>query len=682
MKKIIALAIATTVAFSVQAKTTVTNTGKTFLRFETPFQSASPMRISDFSAPEFREKHRADHNGDVQFVVFGGKNSSQDLAGQYYIPETANGIITFNSTVTSDADNLGGDTLQTYWSGTQDLTYGIGSTTYANFGVVSNKVGYTGAAGVVVADGVVGAPTAVAGVALIAHPVEATQTPRSANTLGYGTVNTGSTSVITGGDTLANNNGTFTSTQGQFAVQVGVTTTYLPYDLGTLQAFVNDDAAIGDFNLDSNRDTSVVRPWNFGIGYAPNVQMGQAVSQSVFVSTIAPKLERSQWGIGATWKQILSDKDTGFWLELSTALQRVTMNMDLNETIVTALDADGVAQDATWVASWAAAQGYATDAVTTIEEAFAQDAWNYGKIDGARSVTRLADIELKFGYQFVCEDNLLSNGYVGMIIPTGNKATAEYMAEPIVGNGFHFGLMAGSTAEIQLNAGMDTRWSTRSDVCYRYLFQNTQVRSIDTYNGDWSRYMYVWENYAAEQLSELVADAATMRAYTPGINVFTQSVKVTPQAQVRYNQALILESGSFKGEMGWNALIRQDELVELANSWDDNAIVYADASQQANSLYNANRTIYNDAYQSSPIANTTAAGSQALYNAASIKASDLNLYSASSWAALVNTPYLVLGYAFNEEKSSIASIGGSYEFTSSNVYISDWMLWGKFSFSF
>ena len=685
MKKVIIFGMVVSYAFSVQAET-VTNTGKSFLRFETPFQSGSPERISDFAAPEFRDKHRAKHNGEVEFIVFGGKNASQDLAAQYYFPATSNGTITFNAAV--DANQSGTDTLQTYWYGAQDLTWNTtdatnpsnGGVTLATMNGTANKIGYntaTASAGV-----------AAAGTALTIPANYAAAPP--ANSLGYGTTNTITTGAITAGQVMTNNIGTSTAV-GNFAVQPGSATTYLPYDLSTLQALVDERAAVGNFNLDSNRNTAIVRPWNFGIGYAPNVQMGQSVNQSVFVSTIAPELERSQWGIGACWKQILSEKDTGFWLEVSTALQYVTMNMNLNENVIEALVAnpygnEGTASEQLWVNSWAGAgefgRGYATAGIDTIEKAFAQDGWNYGKIDGAQSVTRLADIELKLGYQFVCEDNVLSNGYIGMIIPTGNKATAEYMAEPIVGNGFHFGLMAGSTAEIQLNAGMDTRWSTRSDVCYRYLFQNTQVRSFDTNNGNWSRYMYVWNGYPAEQPNEIATDLTTMRTYTPGINVFTQEVKVTPQAQIRYNQALILESGGFKGEMGWNVLIRQDELVSLVNAWDDNTVVYADASHNEASLYNANRTIYNDAYQSSPVPNVTADGSQALYNAACVQASDLNLNSAASWSTMVNTPYLVLGYAFNEERSSVFSIGGSYEFTASNDYMNDWMLWGKFSFTF
>lgn len=656
MKKVIALGIATCFAFSAYADQKLTNTGKSFLRYEPIFESASPERVSAFAAPEFRGKHRADHNGDLQVIVIGGRNGSQAAAGQYYFPQAnAEGLITFNASV--DGNNGGTDTLQTYWSGTQDATFNVSSTTLARVGTGLNSIGYSTNTG-----GTGGNPL--------------TLYTGSGNTvvgnLGYASsaaaVGTASVQPIIPGTATSVN---------QFVVETDTPNTYAPYDLTTLTALVNDEALIGDFNLDTNRNTSIVRPWNFGVGFAPNVEMGSAVTESTFVSTIAPELERSFWGIGATWKQILSDKDTGFWLELSTVLQRVTMNMNLHEDVVTPLVDNSVP-------NWSSVNnGYATSAVENIAQAFAQEAWQYGKIDGPQSATRLADIEFKVGYQFVCEDNVLSNGYVGMIIPTGNKATAEYMAEPIVGNGFHFGLMAGGTYEIQLNAGENTRWSMRADSCYRYLFQNTQVRSFDTNNGNWSRYMYVWPSYEAEQLAELTADATTMRAYTPGINVFTQEVKVTPQAQIRFNQALILESGGFKGELGWNVLVRQDELVTLVNEWQDNTVVFADASNSNFSLYNANRTIYNDAYQSSPVADTTPNGSVDRYNAASVQASDLNLGgSAASWSTMTNTPYLVLGYGFNEERSSILSIGGSYEFTASNDYINTWMLWGKFSFTF
>ena len=73
---------------------------------------------------------------------------------------------------------------------------------------------------------------------------------------------------------------------------------------------------------------------------------------------------------------------------------------------------------------------------------------------------------------------------------------------------------------------------------------------------------------------------------------------------------------------------------------------------------------------------------QSQYSDFSISATDLNLDSAASPAAFTNTPYMAIGYAFNEEKSSVFSLGVSYEIAATNGYINDWMLWVKFGFSF
>lgn len=661
MKKVIALGLVA-IFSTLRADQQNWNTANTFLRFETPYQSASPERVSLFNMEDLREKHRASHNGQVEFVVFGGQNSSRADAAAYYMPGGAEQL-TFNASINNL--NEGTDTAVTYWSGAQ------GGVIEANIGTGNNTA-------IAVSTG-----AGTAGTAL---------------TIGTGTGAAGTLDVGTGAGTAnailnAGTTGAAATAANQFVIGTGVAGVYNTFNITDLSGIVDGTAgSIGNFTIDTNKNIAIMRPWNFGVGYAPNVQFNSStISESAFVSTISPELKRSHWGIGATWKQLLSEKDTGFFLELSTALQRVTMNMELNENITTAFEADassnvqeGGYDD--WIASWGSGTvGYSTGnevAPESIAQAFAQDAWLYGKVDGAQSVTRLADIELKLGYQFICEDNVMSNFFVGIVIPTGNRAQSLYLAEPIVGNGFHFGLMFGSTQEIQLDMGSETRWTMRSDANFRYLFKNTQVRSFDTAsNGQWSRYMMVWPTYAAEQDNGEIT-TTTLRAYTPGINVFTQDMYVTPRAQARINEAIVLEHGSFKAEFGWNMLVRQAEQVQLVDAWTDNAVAFVDASNNATSLYNATRTIYNDSYQSTPIVNAVALGSEDFYNAASISSSDLNLDSAASPAAFTNTPYLALGYAFNEEKSSVFSVGVSYEMSATNGYINDWTLWGKFGFSF
>lgn len=685
MKKVIALGLVTSFsAFStlLQADQQNVNFSRTFLRFETPYQTASPERVALFDFEDSRDKHRANHHGDVEFVVFGGQNTNKSDAAAYYMPGGLTTLV-FNASI-NDANN-GTNTLQAYWNGTQG-----GNAQWAKLGTGGagyNANGNTAIGWATTAATNAGSPLTAAGTAtanaLAYYNATPTATPLLNNT-------TGAISDVVVGD---------------FMVGTGTANVYAPYDLTTLRGFLSDDedtanfVAIGQMQVDTNKNLGVLRPWNFGVGYAPNVEFAYPISQSEFISTITPELKRSYWGIGATWQQSLSQGNTGFWLELSTALQRVTLDMNLHEIRTSPLvinpESNGTDPNVDgWLVSWNdtdATGDIPTGMPTTITEAFAQDAWNYGKVNGPQSVTRLADIELKLGYQFICEDNVSSNAFIGMVIPTGNKAESLYLAEPIVGNGFHFGLMCGSTQMIQWDASEITRWSLRSDGQFRYLFQNTQVRSFDTVsNGQWSRYMMVWPSYADEQAyGELQAtDPVNLRAYTPGINVFTQEVNVTPRAQARMNQAIVLEHGGFKAEFGWNMMVRQSEEVSLVNPWVDGQVAFVDASNNTSSLFNISRTIYNDAYQSTPTSNggiggTGQAGqSQAQYEAASIKATDLNLSSAASPAIFTNTPYLAIGYAFNEERSSCFSAGVSYEVSATNGYINDWMLWGKFSFTF
>ncbi|MBV8660563.1 MAG: hypothetical protein JO129_00230 [Candidatus Dependentiae bacterium] len=694
MKKVIALGLATVFSVSMHASSASNsfsnggagqqnwNVASTFLRFETPYQSASPERLALFNTEDIREKHRASHHGDVEFVVFGNQNTNQANAAAYYMP---GGLETLQFNASINAAFSGTNTLETYWSGVQG-----GTATYATLGTTGR--------------GNTPANHAIGYISSFTSPTVYTGTPLTMNGATNDTYNslTGLAYDVSVGTNLINvpGNAGAPVAANDFVIGTGAAGVYQTYDIDNMRAILSDNgsdlATVGNFNIDANKNIGIMRPWNFGVGYAPNVQFGASIAESEFVSAISPELKRSFWAIGATWKQLLTDKDTGFFLELSTVLQGVTMNMELNEVVSVELNANPygnpTASQVAWAASWGAGTDYdAGDVVAPINmtQAFAQSAWEYGRIDGAQSVTRLADIELKLGYQFICEENVMSNAYIGIVIPTGNKAQSLYLAEPIVGNGFHFGLMVGSTQEIQWNAGTDTRWSLRSDANWRYLFQNTQVRSFDTLsNGQWSRYMMVWTDYAAEQTNGEVGTPVTLRNYTPGINVFTQEVNVTPGAQARWNQALVVESGSFKGEFGWNMLVRQAEQVSLVNAWVNNSVAFVDASNNSTSLFNITRTIYNDSYQSTPVTNGGAGGtgiageSLAQYNAASISASDLNLDSAASPAIFTNTPYLALGYAFNEEKSSVFSIGISYEIAATNGYINDWTLWGKFGFSF
>ena len=512
-----------------------------------------------------------------------------------------------------------------------------------------------------------------------------------------------------------------------------------------------------------------------GTSTVDNLPGSGVITAPAFKSTICPTYTYSHIGAGVALRYHFSDDKAGWFGTLSTAVQHVRSNFKLNEaevtkktalnatnfpavnpsaTATTAANTMGIYGTSTlvntitplipgWntfvtdvdVASTTAGvgsineayliqtTGFPTDATgakvvapNNVEEAFAQSAWNYGKVGCEQKITRLADIELSLGYQWHCGDCAATNWYVGVVIPTGNKAKAEFIAPAVVGNGQHAGIMMGSQTDLMLSDGEDYATWYRCDINSRYLFRNTQKASFDLLGNEWSRYMMVWANKAAYTAAVAAANTITtgvsvgasglatqsrgaaQRAYTPGINVFTTDFYVKPQFQGRINQAVSFQGEKFRAELGWTAFARQKDCVELACEWND-APAFADASYVGGVGLNNNRTIYNDAQTASAnvvdnlmrtstvapaglVTLTTNTLSDTNYADFAISSDEINYDSVATPGAITHTPYLSLGYAFESDWKPVVAIGASYEFTSSNRALNQWLVWGKFEIGF
>lgn len=543
-------------------------------------------------------------------------------------------------------------------------------------------------------------------------------------------------------------------------VNVGALTATTTSATGSVTgAFASNATAIGNlamdpatYKYDSNRDVSKILPWNFGITYAAlfeprgssalGKQEGTGlITAPAFKSTIAPKLTRSHIGAGLALRYHFSDEPKGFFGTITTAVQHVRSRINLNEDVITAAEVisghaaanpfgtatpaattalgndandelfhsnavSTVAPVGSILTSYTATSGFpGTGDVTApanVTEAFDQAAWNYGKIGCEQRATRLADIEIALGYQWFCGDCASTNWYVGAVLPTGNRNCAKYVAPATVGNGFHFGIMTGSTTEVMLKEEDNYSTSYRFDINGRYLFRNTQKRSFDLVDNGFSRYMMVYEDEAAYTKALTASVGATAQVsqhtYTPGINVFTTDMRVTPGFQLRLNQALFVNGEHFKAEFGWNTQAREEERVKLACAWDK-APAFADASYVGGTALNPFRTINNDSQltainvidslnrgvtlaNASYLTSADATALSAAYSAASIKESDIDLRSAASKAIMTNAPYLSLGYAFDCDYKPQVSVGASYEFSAGNAALNQWLVWGKFEVAF
>jgi len=681
----------------------VSDHGHTFRSVRPEFQSASPEHASLFNSFAVTDLQENDKNGRLQVSVFGGKNTKGSASAAYYLPY-GHTTLTFDGSVTTQP-------------------------------FASNA-----------AESVVQANAAVA--------FAANAVPQ----------------VYFGGEGAVDSTaGTFDSTPN-FSISTDPVT----------------------YEFDVNTDTSKILPWNFGITFAALFEpLGAAatgtggvddyvgsglITNPGFKSTVSPTYRRWHVGAGLSLRYHFSDEPNGWYGKVSTAVQHVRSKICLNENVSTEklkLDTDLATANITGTAvvtsvQTATAQGLntvsvaggaqstvtpvgslrdaylnsgfptdnpddttdATPAPSNVTEAFAQNAWNYGKICGEQRITRLADIELSIGKLWVCNDSASTSFEVGVVAPAGNKPSAVNVAPAVVGNNQHAGLRLGSTASFMVSDGDDYKTWLRFDCDTRYLFRNTQKRSFDLLGNEWSRYMMVWKNKEAYTTALAAANTITtsgasatapgvvgtgtaQRTYTPGINVFTTDMYVRPQFQCRLNKALVVSGEKFRAELGWNVSARQKECLELASAWD-NAPAFADSSYVGGVGLNNNRKIYNDsqttAYntvssltrtvwdQQDPVPNpmpavNTAApvflatlGDNTLqdsgYDNFTIKEAQIDLNSAGTPASVTNTPYLVLGYAFDCDCKPQFSVGGSYEFSAGNAALNQWLVWGKFEVAF
>jgi len=423
------------------------------------------------------------------------------------------------------------------------------------------------------------------------------------------------------------------------------------------------DPAFQNIGRDPARD---INPIHFNVLY----NTGGTVGAGTYSSTLKFRPRQTFYGFGFTWTNYFGRGDCEckhWWGQISFPVLHVRNDMNLTEEN---REVDG---------------NLADDRAANMEVGFKGNTrfnssdngiMKFGKIDGSRKKTGVADIELKLGYDWVNTECCHFDSYLGILIPTGNKPDGEYVFEPIVGHGKHFGVMWGSDGGFQLWEECERTLYFEYQVNTRYLFKKTQRRSFDLKNRAWSRYLLMYENEAA-------ADAAgtgttgilnVLANATPGINILTRDVRVQPRYYFNMLGGLVYDSCNFRGEIGYNFYAKQSEKVCLKEAWEEGPVVanITNVMDDSTLVVNLLSNISND----NP-------GAAVEYNEANrIKRSDLDLTSAAMPAGLSHIVYLSLGW-HNDDwcYPTFFGVGASYEFSGMNTILNRWTVWGKFGFS-
>jgi hypothetical protein len=411
-----------------------------------------------------------------------------------------------------------------------------------------------------------------------------------------------------------------------------------------------------------------------------------------FESTIRIEPQQSVIGLGlhvrqSFWKN--HERGRGFWISVSAPIEHVKNTMNFCEFVTS----DGGGADET-----------ANDVVVAnMTEAFQQEDWKFGKIVAGCSMkkTGLGDIEAKIGYEWLQHEPAHMESYFGLVIPTGNKNEGKYVFEPIIGRGKYFGVMFGSCLGLEIWDSEDGEKNVRYELANHteLLFKRNQTRSFDLKNRPWSRYLPVYSNQEeAQDAADLVGinpDFA-MNNSTPGINVFTQCVKVTPGLTHDINTAFIFSYRRFQAEIGYNFLAKRAENVELECSWKTGpALKHFLGAGQTNPIRTINGSPYYEQLVSSITLPATIPPTPGVllipvpvapesYELSLIKEEDLDLNSAATPAIFANTLYGTLGFHLREREYPLfGNLGGSYTFSKNNdASPRRWVIWVKMGVSY
>ena len=195
----------------------------------------------------------------------------------------------------------------------------------------------------------------------------------------------------------------------------------------------------------------------------------------------------------------------------------------------------------------------------------------YGRIHTCDCTkTRLAEIDFTLGWNFRLEEDDTFGVFLYVGAPAGNRPCANYLFEPIVGNGKHWELGGGITGSYifwRSEECEDRYMGLWLDATVAHLFKACQCRSFDFCRKPNSRYMLLAEmekNNTAPLLNddgnpEVNATYKYKKNLIPAINWSTLNVdvRIDVQADIALKLGYVKENWSW--DLGYNLYARTGE---------------------------------------------------------------------------------------------------------------------------
>jgi len=191
------------------------------------------------------------------------------------------------------------------------------------------------------------------------------------------------------------------------------------------------------------------------------------------------------------------------------------------------------------------------------------DPLRYGKICGAQSTTDLGEMYVTLGWNYVEHTWWHAGVSLRTAIKTCSQSKAEYLFEPVAGNGGHWGLGAGFTGHIDCWENGNHKVALYGDLNIDHLFTAKQKRSYDLKNnGNGSRYMLI-EQLRAPTYDLVVGGVPAQLQYQgclmPAINQTTFDTRISIAAQLDCVLKLAYQYRGWEIDLGYNVYYRSAE---------------------------------------------------------------------------------------------------------------------------
>ena len=298
--------------------------------------------------------------------------------------------------------------------------------------------------------------------------------------------------------------------------------------------------------------------------------------------------------------------------------------------------------------------------------------WAFGRINGPQNETKLGDVALNLGYNFVSKENMYLGVAIRGLFGAGGHSKAEYVFEPTVGYGGRMGVGGMVDAGVRLYEKDEDHNLHLYFTGYAvHLFSSKQNRSYDlTACGIGSRY-----NLVKKLTIPAGGGASTLVNLDNMINIGTQHAKIGVNVAYEFNLQFTYQTGNVGFDLGYSG---GGHGSEKFGSWVDTI------TPNTYVLYGTTTANASTALATTAVSAVTVSGSQAATatpaavtstNQSTFCISNASLNQASALAPSVyaNTIYGDISYTWRDNDwQPNVSLFGNVEFGGSNKTLSTW----------